>query len=291
MNRVFGKFVPKNNIINKLDCRIKLFSLVALMVVVFLNYGDFMNSFLILGIVLFLTIFLMLISKTSILKFITSLKSLWFMMIFLMIINCLIPYGDYTHVLKEFKSGFCIYYESVFNALRVFIRLVLMIALTMIFTTTSSPLDITYAFEWYLTPLKIFKLPTQVISMTMSLALRFIPTLLEEAERIMMAQKSRGVDYSDGFFKKKIKSISTLIIPLLVSCFKRSDELALAMDARGYDPYSKRSKYRELKFKRVDLFAIILVLIILGLFIFLSIISSKYGFNFLENIFKTRGTF
>lgn len=290
-NRVLGKYVNRDTFIHHLDSRFKIFALIALMVIVFLGYGNFANSFLILGIVAVFIGLLMILSKCSFIVFFKNLKALWFMMLFLILINCLIPYGDYTHVMIKFPNGFIIYWEALFNALRVGLRIIMMVALTMVLTSTTTPLDITYAFEWYLTPLKIFKFPTQVVSMTISLALRFIPTLLEEAQKIMNAQTSRGVDYQRGFIAKKIKSVTTLIIPLLVSCFSRSDELALAMDARGYDPYGKRSKYRVLKFNLKDLFSIIFVLILLGGFITISVFASIYGYNFLEEIFKIAGTF
>ncbi len=291
MDRVFGKYRNTNTIIHKLDSRLKILALIALMVIVFLNYGNFANTFFILGIITVIIAIIMIISKVSFISFVKSLNTLWFMMLFLIIINCLIPYGEYTHKMIVFPNGFTIYYEALFNSLKVVLRIVLMIALTMVLTTTTSPLDITYAFEWYLTPLRIFKFPTQVVSMTISLALRFIPTLLEEANRIMRAQKSRGVDYNRGFISKKIKSITTLIIPLLVSCFSRSDELALAMDARGYDPYAKRSRYRELHFGFKDLICLIILIIILGLGIYACVLYSNFNYDFLKSFFGLGGTF
>ena len=165
-----------------------------------------------------------------------------------------------------------------------------MVALTMILTSTTSPLDITYAFEWYLTPLKLIKFPTQVISMTISLSLRFIPTLLEEAQRIMRAQKSRGVDYNRGVISKKIKSITTLVIPLLVSCFSRSEELALAMDARGYDPYATRTRYRVLKFGLKDVFSLLFMILLGAFFIYLCVLASSNNINFLTTLFKQIGS-
>ena len=137
-------------------------------------------------------------------------------------------------------------------------------------------MDITYALDWYLYPLKLIKFPTQIITMIISLALRFIPTLLDESQRIMKAQKSRGVDYNRGFLAKKVKSITTLFVPLLVSCFSRSVELSLAMDARGYDPYGERTSYKILKFKRRDFIAFLITLLIMALFITACAYSSFY---------------
>ena len=123
--------------------------------------------------------------------------------------------------------------------------------------------------------------------MIISLALRFIPTLLDESQKIMKAQKSRGVDYNRGFLATKIKSIATLIVPLLVSCFSRSVELSLAMDARGYDPYGKRTSYKILKFHTRDTVSLIITLLIMALFITLCALCAYYpGFdNFLKLFF------
>ena len=117
-----------------------------------------------------------------------------------------------------------------------------MIALTMVLTSTTKPMDLTYAIEWYLTPLKLVKFPSHIVAMTLSIALRFIPTLLDETHRIMKAQASRGVDFDHGGLIKRLSAIVSLIIPLFVSAIGRSEELSNAMEARGYDPYGKRSR-------------------------------------------------
>ena len=295
MTSIFGKYTTYNTIIHRIDPRIKMFGLIAIMVACFLPYGNnFANYFLILGCLTIIILVMMLIARVSILDFFKSLKMMWFMALFLLIINVFIPYsGDKSslHTMIAFSNGYTLYWEGLLNTAMVLLRLILMIALTMILTSTTSPMDITYALEWYLYPLKIIKFPTQVVAMTISLALRFIPTLLEKANTIMKAQKSRGVDYNRGFISKKVKSVTTLIVPLLVSCFTISDDLTLAMDARGYDPYAKRTSYHVLKFTLLDLFGIITILVILGLFIFFCVMRTSYGFDFIEFIFKVSGTF
>ena len=271
MTNVFGKLTPYNTIIHRLDPRVKVFALIALMVVCFLPYGNYANRFIVLGILFLFILVLMLLSKSSFLDFLKSLKSLRFMMLFLLIIFVFIPQAGDTssyHPIVVFPNGYTIYWEGLFQSLHVFFRLIMMIALTLVFTSTTSPMDMTYALEWYLYPLKLIKFPTQVISMTLSLALRFIPTLLDEANKIMKAQKSRGVDYERGFITKKVKSVTTLIVPLLSSCFSRSDELSLAMNARGYEPYEKRTSYRVLKLHLIDYASI---LAIVGVIVFFSV--------------------
>ena len=286
MNPILGKYVPLNTIIHKIDSRIKFFGLVLIMVIVFLPYGNYTSRFIVLGILTLLIGITMILGKVSFSTFFSSLKMMWMMFIFLTIFMFFIPPSNGQHVLYAFPNGYTLYYDGLLQVLFVMLRLVLMVALTIILTSTTSSVDITYALEWYLTPLKLIKFPIQIISLTISLALRFIPTLLNESRRIMNAQKSRGVDYNKGFLISKIRSITTLIIPLLVSCFTKSDELAIAMDSRGYDPYGKRSKYRELKFKWSDLFSFLFIVIIGACFITLScFIQNVPGMNDLINYF------
>lgn len=290
MSNVFGKYTPYNTIIHRLDPRIKFFALIALMVMCFLPYGNYANRFIVLGVLAIIIVAIMIVGKISPLSIFSSLKSLWVMMIFLLIIFVFVQQGVDTsslHPMIVFPNGYTIYWEGLFQTLHVFFRLILMICLTLILTSTTAPMDITYALDWYLYPLKLVKFPTQIITMIISLALRFIPTLLDESQKIMKAQKSRGVDYNRGFLSKKIKSITTLIVPLLVSCFSRSVELSLAMDARGYDPYGKRTSYKLLNFHTRDSISLIIILLIMALFITLCALSSFYpGFdNFLKLFF------
>ncbi len=279
MSNVFGKFTPYNTIIHRLDPRLKFFALIALMVMCFLPYGNYANRFIVLGVLALIIVLIMILAKINPVSIFSSLKSLWVMMIFLLIIFVFVQQGVDTsslHPMIIFPNGYTIYWEGLFQTLHVFLRLILMLCLTLILTSTTTPMDITYALDWYLYPLKLIKFPTQIVTMIISLALRFIPTLLDESQKIMKAQKSRGVDYNRGFISKKIKSVTTLIIPLLVSCFSRSVELSLAMDARGYDPYGKRTSYKILKFHGRDLVSLFVVLLIMTLFITACAYSSFY---------------
>lgn len=285
MTNIFGKYTHYNTVIHRMDPRIKIFGLIVIMVVCFLPYGNLMNTLLILGVLTLVILTLMILSKSSFLDFIKSLKIMWFMAIFLLIINVFVPNQSYTHEMIVFPNGYTLYYEGLLNTFMVLFRLILMIALTLVLTSTTTPMEITFAFEFYMYPLKLIKFPVTAISMTLSLALRFIPTLLEEANRIMKAQKSRGVDYNKGFISKKIKSITTLIVPLLVSCFSISDDLTLALEARGYDPYGTRSRYKVLKFSHIDFFGIVFIILVLAFFIFICVIATSYNLNILEYLF------
>jgi energy-coupling factor transport system permease protein len=155
----------------------------------------------------------------------------------------------------DFKVRWDAFYQSGY----IIARLIMMLALMMVLTTTTKPLELTYAFEWYMAPLKVIRFPVHEIAMTLSITLRFIPTLLEETDRIMKAQSSRGVDFSKGGLSKRFKAIISLIIPLFVSSIERSEELANAMEARGYDPKMKRTKYRRLRFTWRDIVSFLVV--------------------------------
>jgi energy-coupling factor transport system permease protein len=147
----------------------------------------------------------------------------------------------------------------------------LMIELSMILTATTKPLDLTFALEWYMTPLKWIGFPSHIVAMTITLALRFIPTILEDVNRIMKAQASRGVDFEHGRIGTKFRAIISLIVPLFVSSFIRSDDLANAMECRGYDPKLKRTRYRILHFSWMDLFLTLLAAGFATVFIYASV--------------------
>ena len=127
-----------------------------------------------------------------------------------------------------------------------------MVILSLMFASTTKPMDMTFALEWYLTPLRWLHVPTAAFSMTMSLALRFIPVLASEAKTIFKAQAARGLDYSNGKAKDRIKAIVSLLIPLITTSFHHASELAYALEARGYDPLGKRTRYRQYPFRFVD---------------------------------------
>ena len=138
-------------------------------------------------------------------------------------------------------------------------------------TATTTPQELTYAMEFYLYPLKIFKINVHEIALMMSIALRFIPTLLEEVDRIMKAQTSRGVDFKHGKYLEKLKALVSIIIPLFISCFQRADELTDAMIVKGYG-MGKRSRYKRLYFTYKDVIAIAFITFALANIIFLEVI-------------------
>lgn len=254
----FGRYSPYNTFVHKLDPRNKIVLLILLVVTVFFQFSIWSTALIISGTLFLFLIILMLISHSSILGLLKSIFGMWFLIIFLIIVYLLVPNSSYTHLMVNI-NGFKLYYDALFQAGYIILRIVMMVGLTMILTSTTKPMDLTYGFEWYMTPLKVIKFPAHEIAMTISIALRFIPTLLDETTRIMKAQESRGVDFSHGRLIKRLKALSSLIIPLIVSAFQRSDELADAMEARGYDPRGKRTRYRKLSFSFRDLIGFLLV--------------------------------
>ena len=263
MTAILGRYVNHNTFIHRMDPRNKFFCLVALMVAVFISYPTYEMTFIVGGAVATLIISLLLLAKVRILDAFKSLRVLWFFVLLLMIINVFAPPVNAANV--AFNIGkVSVYWEAIFQSLKIILRLVLMIMLTTLLTATTKPLDLTYALEWYMAPLKVIRFPVHEVAMTISIALRFIPTLLDETDRIMKAQSSRGVDFKHGKISSRLKAIVSLIIPLFISSFQRSEELADSMEARGYDPKAKRTRYRVLKFGGGDIVGFILCSIVLA---------------------------
>ena len=259
MNMTIGRYLPLNSWMHKSDPRIKLISMIILIVAVFIDIG-----FLGYGIIGSFLIVALLVSKVSFKMILKSMRAMLFMMVFLLIIN--------TFVVKTgalwINFGFIKIYEgAILQTLYIFIRLVIMISITTILTVSTKPMDLTMAIEDLLGPLKVIKVPAHEIAMIISIALRFIPTLIDEANRIMKAQASRGVDFDEGSLKEKISSILALIIPLFASSFQRAEELADAMEARGYVPGEERTRYRVFKINSQDIMLLLISISLLVGFI------------------------
>lgn len=255
-NFVFGKYLPLNSIIHKLDPRIKIIALFIMMVSIFTVNNWW--AYLLLGIIILTIIFL---SKLSISFVIKAFKPMIFMLLFLLVINALtIKTGTILFSIASIN----IYSDAIINTLFIVVRLLLMIMVTTCLTATTKPLDLTLGLEYILAPLSIIKFPTHEVAMMISIALRFIPTIIEETMRIMDAQKSRGVDFEEGSIKEKITAILSLIVPLFSVAFERAYELADAMEARGYVPGATRTRYRTLKYTFKDFVFLFIALLSLA---------------------------
>ena len=261
---VFGKYIPIDSAVHRLDPRAKLIGLFLMIAAVFVPKSWW--AFLVIGIFVFITL---LSAKIGIRMIVQSFKPMIMMMIFLLVINSLtVKTGDVLFNVGSVQ----VHSDAVFNTLFVIVRLLLMISLTTILTATTKPLDLTLGIEWLLKPLELVKFPSHEVALMVSIALRFIPTIIEETIRIMNAQKSRGVDFDNGSISSKISAILSLIVPLFSVSFERAYELADAMEARGYVPGAERTRYHVLKFRFTDY---LFVLICMALLAF-SILSRIY---------------
>ena len=242
-NMTFGKYIPGNSIIHRLDPRLKICAVFIFLISVFFDAG-----FIGYGILAIYVLLCSLVSKIKLSHILKAIKPMLFMMLFLMIFNIL-------------KIGsISIYSGALLQTAYIFIRLVLIITLTTLMTSTTKPLELTLAIESLLNPLKRFHFPVHELAMMISIALRFIPDLLDEAKRIMKAQASRGADFNEGSFMEKIKSIISLIIPLFISAFQRAEELANAMESRNYNPEATRTKYKVLTWTHLDTLSMLITL-------------------------------
>ena len=258
-----GQFFPGFSPLHKMDPRMKIIVAVAYIVAIFLCNTP--AAFLLTVIFTISLIFLSRISFKVILK---GIKPIIFILLFTAIINVFLTGGTSEPlvswgIIKIYKEGII---RAVFMALRV---VILITGTSVLLTYTTSPIALTDGIEALLSPLKLIKVPVHTFAMMMSIALRFIPTLIEETEKIMNAQKSRGADFSSGGLIKRAKSLVPLLVPLFVSSFKRAEELAIAMECRCYRGDKNRTKLVKLSYKPVDfimffVFAALIALIVLS---------------------------
>ena len=160
-----------------------------------------------------------------------------------------------------------IYEEGIRQGIFISMRFFLLVLVTSLLTLTTTPIEITDGIEYLLAPLKKVNFPVHELALMMSISLRFIPTLMQETEKIMKAQIARGVEFTSGPFKERLKAIIPLLIPLFISSFKRAEELAVAMEARGYRGGEGRTKYRQLKWTNVDTSMILLLMVVTALLV------------------------
>ena len=258
----FGRYTFRETYVHHLDARNKIFLMILFMVGIFFQFHMWSTALLLSGLYFVILIAIMIFARVNFFSLFRSLSGMWMFILILMAIYIFIPNNNY-YLPVAFKIGSLeVQWDAFCQTAYIILRLILMIALTMVLTSTTKPMDMTYAFEWYMSPLKLIRplrFLAHEIAMTLSIALRFIPTLLDETERIMKAQASRGVDFNHGGLFKRFGAVIALIIPLFVSALERSEELANAMIVRGYDPRAKRTRYRLLRFSWRDLIAFLLV--------------------------------
>ncbi len=239
-----GQYFPGNSLVHRLDPRTKLLAVVLYIVALFL--ADFFVSYAIMLALLALSIAVSRVPLKSIMR---GMKPILFIAIFTAVLNLF--YTDGTHVLVHFWI-FTITLEGVFSAFFMVLRIMMLIAGTFLLTYTTSPILLTDGLESLLGPLKKIHAPIHELSMMMSIALRFIPTLIEETDKIMSAQRARGADFESGNLMQRARALIPLLVPLFISAFRRADELAVAMECRCYHGGEGRTRLRQLKYETRD---------------------------------------
>ncbi len=255
-----GQFFPGRSPIHKLDPRTKIILATLFIVAVFVAANPI--SFLILTLA---TLILIAVSRISLKVILKSIKPIVFIILFTALINVFMTKGEGAPLLSFWIIN--IYEEGIARAVMMALRVIILIVGTSILLTyTTSPISLTDGLEALLSPLKKIGVPVHTFAMMMSIALRFIPTLVEETEKIMNAQKSRGADFSSGSLVQRAKALIPLLVPLFVSSFKRAEELATAMECRCYRGDKNRTKLVKLEYRGRDLlFFTVFVLLLAGI--------------------------
>ncbi|MCM1043786.1 MAG: energy-coupling factor transporter transmembrane protein EcfT [Corallococcus sp.] len=254
----FGQYYPAESFVHKMDARVKILINILFMVGIF-----FVTSYVGFAWITLFLAFAIGFSKVPFKSILKSLKGILFLLLFTAVLNIFITKGEPENLLCEWWI-FAIYKEGLFSASKLMLRLAYLICGASLLTLTTTPVDLTHAIESLLKPLTWIKIPVHVIALIMSLALSLIPSLIEETDRIIRAQKARGADFDTGGLIKRAKAFIPILIPLLVSSFRRADELAFAMNSRCYQGSNKRTQLRLMKFGWRDLVACIVTAVFFG---------------------------
>lgn len=243
-NITIGQYIPGDSVIHKADPRTKIILSIVFMAVIFL-----VNSFWTFTAMAMFVLLTVIISGVPVKYTLRGLKPILFIIIFTAVINIFTTRGTPISQAVPFKY---ITWEGLVLALKLAMRLVLIIISGSLLTFTTTPILLTDGIEKLLSPFRRIGLPAHELAMMMSIALRFIPTLLEETDKIMKAQAARGADFDTGNLVQRAKSFVPVLVPLFVSAFRRADELATAMEARCYRGGTGRTRLRSLEFTSAD---------------------------------------
>lgn len=254
----FGQYFDSNSFVHKLDPRTKILLLILVIIFIFVSQNAY--ALLLVALFIFLSIFL---SKVPVKMYFKNIKAILPIIIFTLVINLF--YNSSGTILVSFWR-LTITTESLYRALYMAARILLLILASAELTYTTTPNDLTDAIEKILSPLKIFGLKNAVhtLAMMMTIALRFIPTLIEETQKIMNAQKARGADLENGRLIERIKALVPILVPLLISSVRRAYELAEAMECRCYNGGEGRQRMKQLKYTAKDFLSFIFILFICG---------------------------
>ena len=239
-----GQYFPGNSFVHKLDPRTKLLFLVIYIIALF-TAGNWISY----GVIFLFLAVSVAISEIPLKSIVRGMKPLVVILVFTGILNVFFTTGE--HVLISYL-GVTVYLEGVIRAFFMVFRIFMLITGTFLLTYTTSPISLTDGLESLLGPLKKIRVPVHELSMMMCIALRFIPTLIEETDKIMSAQKARGADFETGKLMERVKALIPILVPLFISAFRRADELATAMECRCYQGGEGRTKMKLLRYTRWD---------------------------------------
>lgn len=258
-----GKYYPGNSIIHRLDARVKFIISLALMIGLFLISRPI--PFIIYTV---FTTAAIILTGIPLKQILLSLKPILFIILFAFIMNLF----SYQGTVIWSAGRFAVTYEGLYSGIRMAVRLsLLIITSSVLLTLTTTPLNVADAMESMMRPLQKIGFPAHEISMMMSIALRFVPNLMEETDKIMKAQSSRGAQYDTGGVIARAKGLVSILVPLFVSCFRRAEELAVAMEARCYNGAHGRTKLNVMKTTPLDYYAAVL-----GLLVLVSVLITEY---------------
>lgn len=258
-----GQFFPAKSPVHRVDSRAKIILIFALIIFLFVA-----NNFASMGFIVTFIFIAMLSSGVPFKMYLKSMKAILFIVVFTSVLNLFYGTGEPIWQFGVLK----ITLDGIERAIYISIRVISLIFISSVLTFTTSPTDLTDAIEKIMKPLKIIKVPVHEIAMMMTIALRFVPTLMEETEKIMSAQKARGADMESGGITQRVRALIPVLIPLFVSAFRRAYDLAMAMECRCYHGGDGRTRMKQLKIKRFDVFIIILVCFVCGGVIALNLI-------------------
>jgi len=277
-----GQYYPVKSLVHRLDPRIKMIAVILFIVTLFLiptlpafmNNGGTLHEYLMVaavcyGIVIFLLLIATIFSRVPVFRVLKSIKGILVLLIFMSLITMFF-YGGYVseHSWSWSFWHFTLSTESLINAGVMSFRLFLLILGPTLLTLTTTPQDLTAGIESLMSPLKLIKFPVRIFALIMSLALSLIPGLMDEATRIINAQKSRGAHFDSKNPFKKAKAMMPILIPLFISAFKRADDLANAMDSRCFNSSRKRTRMKRLSFGFRDLSLLMFVAALIGVIVY-----------------------
>lgn len=251
----FGQYFPGKSLIHRLDPRAKLLIFIAYIVIIFCTF-----NFAALAVTTAFTALFLVLSKIPFKFYFKSLKVVIFIVIFTSLLNLFYGSGEALWQWWIFR----ITWEGIQRAIFVTVRIICLMLASSCLTFTTSPTELTDALERLMRPLKVIHFPVHEIAMMMSLALRFVPTLLEETDKIMQAQKARGADMESGNLVKRVKALIPILIPLFVSAFRRAYDVATAMECRCYRGGAGRTRMKQIHMGPRDVFALVFTALVIA---------------------------